>query len=89
LYNKFIYFVISRLGIDRQALDDHAAMSIDFKGEGLYIYKFLYFLYFFFLSYFNVALTFKATTDGVIHNLAISIELMQKREDIWRKKYEK
>ncbi len=37
LYNKFIYFVISRLGIDRQALDDHAAMSIDFKGEGLYI----------------------------------------------------
>jgi hypothetical protein len=35
------------------------------------------------------ALTFKATTDGVIHNLAFSIELMQKREDIWRKKYEK
>ncbi|CAF1108615.1 unnamed protein product [Adineta ricciae] len=35
------------------------------------------------------ALTFKATTDGVIHNLAFCIELMQKREDIWRKKYEK
>ncbi|CAF1144160.1 unnamed protein product [Adineta steineri] len=35
------------------------------------------------------ALTFKATTDGVIHNLAFSIELMQKREDIWRKKYDK
>ncbi|CAF3412522.1 unnamed protein product [Rotaria socialis] len=53
---------------DRLALDDHAAMAIDFKGE---------------------ALTFKATTDGVIHNVAFSIELMQKREDIWRKKYEK
>ncbi|CAF1005099.1 unnamed protein product [Rotaria sordida] len=35
------------------------------------------------------ALTFKATTDGVIHNVAFCIELMQKREDIWRKKYEK
>ncbi|UJR16210.1 hypothetical protein I4U23_003120 [Adineta vaga] len=35
------------------------------------------------------ALTFKATTDGVIHNLAFCIELMQKREDIWRKKHEK
>jgi hypothetical protein len=34
-------------------------------------------------------LTFKATTDGVIHNLAFCIELMQKREDIWKKKYEK
>ncbi|CAF3843602.1 unnamed protein product [Rotaria magnacalcarata] len=53
---------------DRLALDDHAAMAIDFKGE---------------------ALTFKATTDGVIHNVAFSIELMQKREDVWRKKYEK
>ncbi|CAF0840962.1 unnamed protein product [Rotaria sp. Silwood1] len=54
--------------IDRLALNDHAAMAIDFKGE---------------------ALTFKATTDGVIHNVAFCIELMQKREDIWRKKYEK
>lgn len=36
-----------------------------------------------------VALTFKATTDGVIHNLAFCMELMQKREDIWKKKYEK
>jgi hypothetical protein len=36
-----------------------------------------------------VALTFKATTDGVIHNLAFCIELMLKREDVWRKKYEK
>jgi hypothetical protein len=36
-----------------------------------------------------LALTFKATTEGVIHNLAFSIELMQKREDTWRKKYEK
>ncbi|CAF2634698.1 unnamed protein product [Rotaria sp. Silwood2] len=35
------------------------------------------------------ALTFKATTDGVIHNLTFCIELMQKREDVWRKKYEK
>ena len=38
---------------------------------------------------FYVALTFKATTDGVIHNLGFCIELMQKREDIWKKKYEK
>ncbi|CAF3526585.1 unnamed protein product [Rotaria sp. Silwood1] len=35
------------------------------------------------------ALTFKATTDGVIHNLTFCIELMQKREEVWRKKYEK
>jgi collagen type IV alpha-3-binding protein len=35
------------------------------------------------------ALTFKATTDGVIHNLSFCIELMQKREDIWKKKHEK
>ncbi|CAF3787568.1 unnamed protein product [Rotaria magnacalcarata] len=35
------------------------------------------------------ALTFKATTDGVIHNLTFCIELMQKREEIWRIKYEK
>ncbi|CAF4247928.1 unnamed protein product [Rotaria socialis] len=35
------------------------------------------------------ALTFKATTDGVIHNLTFSIELMQKREETWRIKYEK
>ncbi|CAF1644645.1 unnamed protein product, partial [Adineta ricciae] len=59
---------IPKSKIEGFALDDHAAMSIDFKGE---------------------ALTFKATTDGVIHNLTICIELMQKREDIWRKKYEK
>jgi len=58
--------------------------------EKVYIYiNFFIFYTSFFLSHFNVALTFKATTDGVIHNLAISIELMQKREDIWRKKYEK
>ena len=49
---------------------------------------------FLFLSYirhtsFSLALTFKATTDGVIHNVAFCIELMQKREEIWRKKYEK
>ena len=35
------------------------------------------------------ALTFKATTEGVIHNLGFSIELMQKREEIWRRKYDK
>jgi len=35
------------------------------------------------------ALTFKATTDGVIHNLAFSIELIQKREDVWRMKYDR
>ncbi|CAF0861154.1 unnamed protein product [Didymodactylos carnosus] len=35
------------------------------------------------------ALTFRATTDGVVHNLGFCIELMQKREDIWKKKYEK
>lgn len=63
-----IHIYIQLLEIDTVALDDHAAMAIDFKGE---------------------AITFKATTDGVIHNLAFCIELMQKREDIWRKKYEK
>lgn len=34
-------------------------------------------------------MTFKATTNGVIHNLAFSIELMQKREETWRRKYDK
>ncbi|CAF0871857.1 unnamed protein product [Rotaria sordida] len=58
----------SKSRIDRLSLVDHAAMSVDFKGE---------------------AITFKATTDGVIHNLTFCIELMQKREDTWRKKYEK
>jgi hypothetical protein len=43
----------------------------------------------YFLFHFYAAITFKATTDGVIHNLAFCIELMQKREDIWKKKYEK
>ena len=42
LFNKLI-FIISRLGIDRLALGDHAAMSIDFKGEGLYIDNFFIF----------------------------------------------
>jgi len=67
-------------------LGDHAAMAIDFKGEGfvVQIFRILFFLF-----YFYAAITFKATTDGVIHNLAFCIELMQKREDIWKKKYEK
>ena len=62
-------------------------MAVDFKGEGrdasivLLRHRLLPFIF--------VALTFKATTDGVIHNLAFSIELMQKREEAWRRKYEK
>ena len=62
-------------------------MAIDFKGEGL-ISQFSFQIHFFVFSS-SIAITFKATTDGIIHNLAFSIELMQKREDIWRKKYEK
>jgi len=58
------------------------------------VYSFKIFCFFFIIIivliiFFDVALTFKATTDGVIHNLAFCIELMQKREDIWKKKYEK
>ncbi|CAF1376338.1 unnamed protein product [Adineta ricciae] len=68
LSNESGKIAIPKSKIEGFALDDHGAMSVDFKGE---------------------ALTFKATTDGVIHNLTICIELMQKREDIWRKKYEK
>ena len=41
------------------------------------------------LKVFVLALTFKATTDGVIHNLAFCMELMQKRDEVWRKKYDK
>jgi len=61
-------------------------MAIDFKGEGLIFFSLNFLLFKFRIS---LALTFKATTDGVIHNLAFCIELMQKREDIWRIKYEK
>ncbi len=57
------------------------------------VYSFKIFCFFIIIIvliiFFDVALTFKATTDGVIHNLAFCIELMQKREDIWKKKYEK
>jgi hypothetical protein len=77
-----------RLGIDRSAQGDHAAMAIDFKGEGELVVART-------CSWtecdrsFILALTFKATTDGVIHNLAFCIEMMQKRDDVWRKKYDK
>lgn len=37
----------------------------------------------------SIAMTFKSTTEGVLHNLALSIELMQRREDVWKIKYEK
>jgi hypothetical protein len=58
--------------------------------EKVYSFKiFVFFIIIVLIIFFDVALTFKATTDGVIHNLAFCIELMQKREDIWKKKYEK
>lgn len=50
----------------------------------IYNFSFINIVLFFF-----IALTFKATTDGVIHNLGFCIELMQKREDTWKKKYDK
>jgi hypothetical protein len=57
--------------------------------EKVYLFKIFFFLIISLIIFSDVALTFKATTDGVIHNLAFCIELMQKREDIWKKKYEK
>lgn len=79
-----LIFLLS-LGIDRLALNDHAAMAIDFKGEGFQLFN----SFIIHTNDFYLALTFKATTDGVIHNIAFCMELMQKREDVWRKKYEK
>lgn len=35
------------------------------------------------------ALTFKATTMGIIHTLTHCIELMAQREDAWKKRLEK
>lgn len=84
------------LEVNQEVLVDHAAMAVDFKGEGLKTnYSFFSFVPIVSLSfsYFHVcvltALTFKATTDGVIRNLVFCIELMQKREETWRLKYEK
>ena len=35
------------------------------------------------------AITFKATTAGIIASLSHCIEMMQRREDYWQKKFEK
>lgn len=95
LQQKLVRFYVRRkvkqnviiLEIDQLALGDHAAMAIDFKGEGFFLLEKI--LFFSLMNITFLALTFKATTDGVIHNLGFCIELMQKREDIWRIKYEK
>lgn len=87
--NDFLaMFVFFLLEIDRLALVDHAAMAVDFKGEGLlsfdddYVFVLIHDLIY-------LALTFKATTYGVIQNVGLCIEMMQKREEVWKKKYEK
>lgn len=35
------------------------------------------------------AITFKATTAGIISTLSHCIELMSQREDAWKKKYDR
>jgi len=54
--------------LNKAILEDHGAMSLDFKGE---------------------AFTFKATTTGILHDLSLCIELMQQREEFWKKKMDK
>lgn len=54
--------------LNKARIEDHAAMSVDFKGE---------------------AYTFKATTAGILHNLAHCIELMQQREEFLKKKLDR
>ena len=58
----------SKTKLSKAVMDDHAAMSLDFKGE---------------------AFTFKATATGILHDLSHCIELMQQREDFWKKKLDK
>lgn len=41
------------------------------------------------LDFKGEAFTFKATTTGILHDLAHCIELMQQREEFWKKKLEK
>lgn len=41
------------------------------------------------LDFKGEAYTFKATTAGILHNLALCIETMQQREEYWVKKFEK
>ncbi len=41
------------------------------------------------LDFKGEAFTFKATTTGILHDLSLCIELMQQREEFWRKKLEK
>lgn len=52
----------------KHRIQDHAAMSLDFKGE---------------------AVTFKATTAGILSNLSHCIELMHQRDESWKRKLEK
>ena len=41
------------------------------------------------LDFKGEAFTFKATTTGILHDLAHCIELMQQREEFWKKKVDK
>jgi collagen type IV alpha-3-binding protein len=52
----------------KHRIQDHAAMSLDFKGE---------------------AVTFKATTAGILANLSHCIELMHQRDESWKRKLDK
>lgn len=54
--------------LNKAIIEDHGAMSLDFKGE---------------------AFTFKATTTGILHDMSLCIELMQQREEFWKKKFDK
>lgn len=58
----------TKTSLSKAVMEDHAAMSLDFKGE---------------------AFTFKATATGILHDLSHCIELMQQREDFWKKKLDK
>jgi collagen type IV alpha-3-binding protein len=41
------------------------------------------------LDFKGEAFTFKATTTGILHDLSLCIELMQQREEFWKKKFDK
>jgi len=41
------------------------------------------------LDFKGEAFTFKATTTGILHDLSLCIELMQQREEFWKKKLDK
>lgn len=41
------------------------------------------------LDFKGEAFTFKATTTGILHDLSLCIELMQQREEFWKKKLDR